>query len=210
VLGRVVQPQDFQRALSTRPAARSAHFMLHHLNAAPARPGRKAGTSVGAGDAPLVPQLSTELSTGSSTEPGALVDDWPEPGRWLGMVVPKRHARRSVTRTLIKRQVREAMRLHQSGLKPGLWVVRLRAPFDKAQFPSAASDALRSTVRAELTQLFARIGRPDRRPDRTADRPALQPAGASPSVGDDVGPAVPATSSTRSHAPATRAAGRAR
>jgi len=184
--------------------------MLHHLNAAPARPGRKAGTSVGAGDAPLVPQLSTELSTGSSTDAVALVDDWPEPGRWLGMVVPKRHARRSVTRTLIKRQVREAMRHHQSGLKPGLWVVRLRAPFDKAQFPSAASDALRATVRAELTQLFARIGRPDRRPDRKGERPALQAAAAAPSVGTDVTSAAPATSSTRPHAPAPHADGRAR
>ena len=33
----------------------------------------------------------------------------PLAGVWLGAVVPKRHARRSVTRVLIKRQIRRAL-----------------------------------------------------------------------------------------------------
>ena len=74
---------------------------------------------------------------------------------WLGAVVPKRHARRSVTRTLLKRQIRSAVAGQQVALAAGLWVVRLRAPFDRAVFVSAASDALRQAARDELQQLMA-------------------------------------------------------
>lgn len=76
---------------------------------------------------------------------------------WLGAVVPKRHARRSVTRTLLKRQIREVVRGEAAALAEGLWVVRLRAPFDRARFISAASDALRQAVRSELEQLLRRM-----------------------------------------------------
>ena len=74
-------------------------------------------------------------------------------GLWLGMVVPKRHAKRAVTRTLIKRQMRSLMQAHVSRLSPGLWVVRLRAPFDRLKFISAASTALRLAVHEELLSL---------------------------------------------------------
>ena len=75
---------------------------------------------------------------------------------WLGMVVPKRHARRSVTRSLLKRQIRVAIG-EQTALACGLWVVRLRAPFDRTMFPSAASQALRRVARAELDALLSRL-----------------------------------------------------
>lgn len=78
---------------------------------------------------------------------------------WLGSIVPKRHARRSVTRVLLKRQIRAAMARHADTLAPGLWVVRLRAPFVPAQYPSAASDALRLAAHHELEQLFGRARR---------------------------------------------------
>ena len=46
-------------------------------------------------------------------------------------------------------------------LPPGLWVVRLKAPFDKQQFPSAASAPLRALARSELGVLLQRaISRP--------------------------------------------------
>jgi len=90
------------------------------------------------------------------------VDDFgPKPvpstpdGVWLGAVVPKRHAKRSVTRTLLKRQIRSAATSSESALAAGLWVIRLRAPFDRSHFVSAASDALKRTARAELQQLLA-------------------------------------------------------
>lgn len=80
-------------------------------------------------------------------------------GCWLGMVVPKRHARRAVTRTLLKRQIRAAFAA-AAGMPPGLWVVRLRSPFDRQKFPSAASDALRQAARDELAQLLDRALKP--------------------------------------------------
>jgi ribonuclease P protein component len=80
----------------------------------------------------------------------------PLPGRWLGMVCPKRHARRAVTRNLLKRQMRALMDEHGGALPLGLWVMRLRAPFDPRQFPSATSDALRIAARTELRGLIDR------------------------------------------------------
>ena len=76
-------------------------------------------------------------------------------GVWLGAVVPKRHARRAVTRTLLKRQIRLAVSARAEALLGGLWVVRLRAPFDKAAFPSAASAALKACARRELDMLLS-------------------------------------------------------
>ena len=86
------------------------------------------------------------------------VDDLPE-GHWLGAVIPKRHARRSVTRSLLKRQIRSAVQRHAGRLPPGLWLVRLRAPFAVQQFPSAASEALRRAAHDELDLLLDRAGR---------------------------------------------------
>jgi ribonuclease P protein component len=86
------------------------------------------------------------------------VDDSVPKACWLGIVVPKRHARRSVTRTLLKRQIRSAASA-QAGLAPGLWVVRLRSPFDRAAFPSAASDALKVCAGTELAGVLADAAR---------------------------------------------------
>ncbi|WP_404935649.1 ribonuclease P protein component [Mitsuaria sp. WAJ17] len=80
-------------------------------------------------------------------------------GLWLGCVVPKRHARRAVTRSLIKRQIRAVFADAAGLLPPGLWVVRLRLPVDRKQFPSAASDPLKALVREELLQLRAKLAR---------------------------------------------------
>ena len=80
--------------------------------------------------------------------------------RWLGAVVPKRHARRAVTRSLIKRQIYAAAERHRSELPSGLWVVRLRAPIDRTLFASAASTALKVGTRLELEALFTAVARP--------------------------------------------------
>ncbi len=76
----------------------------------------------------------------------------------MGAVVPKRHARRAVTRTLLKRQIR-SIAVAQPGLAHGLWVVRLRSPFDRTAFPSAASDALRACAGLELAGVLADAAR---------------------------------------------------
>jgi ribonuclease P protein component len=74
---------------------------------------------------------------------------------WIGVVLPKRLARRAVTRNLLRRQIRAAMDRHAGGLPAGLWVVRLRAGFDRAEFRSAASDPLRRAARSELDLALA-------------------------------------------------------
>lgn len=76
---------------------------------------------------------------------------------WFGAVVPKRHARRAVTRTLLKRQIRAATARHVERLPAGLWVVRLRAPFDRKVYVSASSTALRDTACLELDAAFAAV-----------------------------------------------------
>jgi ribonuclease P protein component len=91
-----------------------------------------------------------------SAAPATGAPGGPVAGQWLGLVVPKRHARRAVTRTLIKRQMRAAMAEGAAALPAGLWVLRLKSGFDLRTFPSAASDALRCSARAELRLLIDR------------------------------------------------------
>ena len=75
----------------------------------------------------------------------------------IGVVLPKRWAKRAVTRNTIKRQVYSVSEAAQ--LSPAAYVVRLRVGFDRAQFHSATSIALKHAVRGELTQLFQRAPR---------------------------------------------------
>jgi len=73
----------------------------------------------------------------------------------MGAMVPKRWAKRAVTRNLIKRQINAVSRDFESMLFAAAYVVRLRAGFDPVQFTSAASGVLKAAVRQELQQLFA-------------------------------------------------------
>jgi ribonuclease P protein component len=78
----------------------------------------------------------------------------------LGAMVPKRWAKRAVTRNLIKRQIYSL----GDGIEDQLFnvnhVVRLRATFDRKQFKSACSEQLKAAVRLELEQLFRKAVRP--------------------------------------------------
>ena len=82
---------------------------------------------------------------------------FPVQGVWLGAMVPKRWAKRSVTRNAIKRQIYTVGADFEPLLVERAHVVRLRAPFDRTHFVSATSDALKAAVRAELQQLFSRV-----------------------------------------------------
>jgi len=148
VISRLDQPADFQRVLATPTRSRSAHFALHHLALAPLVPRKPAAKGV-------IPALTTDLSTGLVIPQSASVDDLPA-GHWLGYVIPKRHAKRAVTRNLFKRQIRSLFGQHASALTGGQWVVRLRMPFAVAQYPSARSEALAAAARTEIDALLAR------------------------------------------------------
>ena len=83
----------------------------------------------------------------------------PEPGSEaaIGVVIPKRWAKRAVTRNAIKRQIYTVSQAFEPRLPVAAHVVRLRATFDRARFTSATSDALKQAVRGELHELFARV-----------------------------------------------------
>jgi ribonuclease P protein component len=146
MLGRLVHSTDFERLRATPPWSRSAHFAVHHLPVCPGALRRPAGKAGAQG-----------LSTDGEDKSAQPVDDSPS-DHWLGTVLPKRLARRAVTRNLLRRQIRGAMQRHLKRLPPGLWVVRLRAPFARADFHSPGSEALRRSAGEELDRLLA--GRP--------------------------------------------------
>ena len=155
-IARLVQALDFERVLRSRSSGQSEHFAVHYLADRPSLSARA-----------LRARVARQLSTDGAPSEDRPVDknrgpDRPpsdDPTRWLGYVVPKRHAKRAVTRSLLKRQIRLCVDRHADTLAPGLWVVRMRAPFDRRAFPSAASDALKRRTRVELDELFVAIGR---------------------------------------------------
>ena len=143
-MARLVESSDFERVLGSRSRASTVHFAVHHLPVV-----------AGAGGKASAAPPSGELSTIRTKVGEGPVDDLPpEPLRRLGAVVPKRHARRAVTRSLLKRQIYAAGGRHAAELAHGLWIVRLRAPFDRARFKSAASATLHAVARGELDALF--------------------------------------------------------
>jgi ribonuclease P protein component len=75
-------------------------------------------------------------------------------------MVPKRWAKRAVTRNTIKRQIYSVGAEFAPALQARAHLVRLRAGFDRAEYVSATSTALKKAVRQELLQLFARIAPP--------------------------------------------------
>lgn len=141
MIGRLLRKSDFERVLAVPPCSRSAHFAVHYLRARASQPHQP---------------RTDMLSTGDAQNQVASVDN-SVCGLWLGLVIPKRHAARSVTRNMLRRQVRAAMERHVTRLRPGLWLVRLRQPFPKTAFVSASSEALRGTAAAELDRLLEQV-----------------------------------------------------
>jgi len=121
---------QFQAVLAGGVVVRTAHFALHCAQL----------------DAPL-------LKSETAAPPVALfgVRDV-----WMGAMVPKRWAKQAVTRNAIKRQIYSVSADFESVLAVAAHVVRLRVAFDRQQFISATSEALKIAVRQELQQLFTR------------------------------------------------------
>jgi len=123
------RPQ-FQAALSGGTVSRTPHFALHRLN---------------------LPEQ--KLPAAQTPEPRALFQSQEV---WLGAMVPKRWARRAVTRNTIKRQIYAISTAFENRLPCAAHVVRLRSEFDRRLFISATSPMLKQAVRLELEQLFER------------------------------------------------------
>jgi ribonuclease P protein component len=123
---------QFEAAMAGATISRTPHFVLHRA------------------------ALQASLPTGPEpTRSQALfaVQDQP----WIGAVVPKRWAKRAVTRNGIKRQIYAVSATYAQRLPAAAHVVRLRTEFARAQFPSAWSEPLQASVRAELLQLFEKV-----------------------------------------------------
>jgi ribonuclease P protein component len=123
--------------------ARTTHFAMH-----------RADLSATAVDSKTAP--ATEPSTPTQ---GLLC---------IGAQVPKRLAKRAVTRNAIKRQIYSIGIDFQSDLPVAAHVIRLRANFDDRQFFSASSDRLKLLVRQELQQLFKSAAKPGSREAQSA------------------------------------------
>jgi ribonuclease P protein component len=122
--------EQFTALLSGRPVARTEHFAAYHRS-------------------------TDELSTSTANMQLHAVDGGPfGAGLVLGFVIPKRHAKRAVTRVAIRRQMRAAVARHGAGLAAGEWALRLRVPWDPKRFRSATSAGLVEAVRAELDVLL--------------------------------------------------------
>jgi len=126
---------QFQAVLAGSKLATSAHFAVHYL--ALDRACCEPPTAARAADNHEILFRTSDL--------------------WFGPMVPKRWAKRAVTRNAIKRQIYNVANDFGSALPPGAFVVRLRSGFDKARFSSASSSVLKEAVRAELVELLTRV-----------------------------------------------------
>jgi ribonuclease P protein component len=99
----------------------------------------------------------------------------PQADGWIGVLLPKRWAKRAVTRNTIRRQIYEVSKAFAAELHGSACVVRLRAEFSRAAFISATSPLLKRAVRTELLSLLARLSpaRPPQKPVRFEDPHAV-------------------------------------
>jgi ribonuclease P protein component len=146
IVQRLKTRPQFQAALAGGTVSRTAHFALHRLSLVPPEDTSLANTEK------IGPVPSSEQAL------FGLFDVW------LGAMVPKRWARRAVTRNAIKRQIYNVSEHFGDRLPVAAHVVRLRTTFDRKQFISATSEPLKLAVREELLQLFERAVRQEVRP----------------------------------------------
>ena len=123
------RPQ-FQAVLAGTIVAKTLHFVLHRNVLAAKAVHNRAGKQV---DAPVL---------------------FREQDMWIGAMVPKRWAKRAVTRNTIKRQIYTVSAEFSHLYPQAAFDVRLRSSFSRTEFVSAVSDLLKQAVRAEVQALM--------------------------------------------------------
>jgi ribonuclease P protein component len=78
----------------------------------------------------------------------------------IGVICPKRWAKRAVTRNTIKRQIYAVTHELATELPAACLVLRLSAAFSREEFTSATSAKLKVALRQELLSLLGKIARP--------------------------------------------------
>jgi ribonuclease P protein component len=127
-LKRIKAWAQFQQLMKNPPVARSKHFVVHR-----------------------------------ATNPAPAPEDVikPDPshvnGLCLAALLPKRWAKRAVTRNALRRQIYAAFANQQTQLVPVPHLVRMRAAMDPTLFTSACSDPLKKAVRQEIDQLLTHL-----------------------------------------------------
>ena len=141
---------DASKNKSAHPAGvwRSAHFVLHMapLSALSTTPIAMHNATF---NAPSQSAALQETRIGQTVQSSATV----------GVICPKRWAKRAVTRNTIKRQIYAVSSELQAQLPAACLVLRLANCFSRKQFISATSAALKHAVRQELLGLFAKLPR---------------------------------------------------
>lgn len=135
VVLRLKTRSQFQAVLAGQRVASTTHFVLHRN---------------------VLPDMRRVSADEGQARAQATASEGPDPV-WLGAMVPKRWAKRAVTRNAIKRQIYNVSSQVVFDLPGAAHVVRLRAGFDRKQFVSASSDLLKAEVRQELVRLFSSI-----------------------------------------------------
>jgi ribonuclease P protein component len=129
-LKRIKAWAQFQQLMKAPPVARSKHFVVH--------------------------RDALQDHTAEATNPVDAQKSHVK-GLCLAALLPKRWAKRAVTRNAIRRQIYAAFAQQQTQLAPVPHLVRLRAAMDPAMFTSACSDPLKKAVRQEIDQLLTHL-----------------------------------------------------
>jgi ribonuclease P protein component len=121
--------------------ARSEHFALHRCEL-PHCDHRVAGV--------VAPEFANkQVFVASKLQPL-----FPMLDLWMGAMVPKRWAKRAVTRNAIKRQIYTVSADFSPQHQRAAFVVRLRRDFSRKVYLSASSEQLKQAVRTELQALM--------------------------------------------------------
>ena len=136
------RPQ-FQAVLAGSIAARTPHFALH----------RNALEAVVVATATVPDSMGVQDKKLSEVFISPAL--FPVQDTWIGAMVPKRWAKRAVTRNAIKRQIYTVSKIFMHSYPQAAFLVRLRKEFSRKEFPSATSAALQEAVRTELNTLMS-------------------------------------------------------
>jgi ribonuclease P protein component len=140
-LQRLKTRAQFQAVLAGTTVARSEHFALHRS------------------ELPLQSDSVAEANESGQETKDMLSEPRSQPlfpvlDLWMGAMVPKRWAKRAVTRNAIKRQIYTVSAVFSPQHRQAAFVVRLRRDFSRKVYLSASSDQLKQVVRTELLSLM--------------------------------------------------------
>ena len=129
-LKRIKAWAQFQQLMKAPPVARSKHFVVH--------------------------RDALQSQTAEATNPADAQKSHVK-GLCLAALLPKRWAKRAVTRNALRRQIYAAFAQQQAQLKPVPHLVRLRSAMSPELFTSASSEPMKKAVRQEIDELLTHL-----------------------------------------------------